>query len=288
MSSMEQIQKNIRKLEDFERMRKEQHDNERIIFNRECSLEQMFQNLMRHVSVTYKNRVIEERKKIPSLIKGIRRKNLIFYVFLLLAVLVCVCFFCIDWLSMENGGVKTLLMLSLFAAPLLLLIVGGCFKCSGRKYMAEYIEVWNIVKPPVEIVRLSNGQLAVISYAARDKGSMKHTSALNEDDTLQRQYFSTPVNSVYIIDKISSCSRTANGLMIESAGRYYGIRAAYWHRNINSSAHIHSCSYVFAEAHISYRKEEIPTIFTDWDSLEASLSGYQDYEAAGDMFDPLQ
>lgn len=106
--------------------------------------------------------------------------------------------------------------------------------------MADYIEVWNTfanIKGPIEINCLNNGQLAIIKYENRDKTQGKYLSALNADDTIWQGgvfdwlFFPTYVQYIYIIDSVKSCTRTKNGLMLESSGVFYGRRAAI-RRNI--------------------------------------------------------
>ncbi len=293
--SYEKIQKNIEKLFLNEKYRKEKHDSSRIIFNREISPVQMYQNLMDNTVFTYKNRVPEEGSKVITSLKGIRRKRIIGSIIQWIGVLLIVLFvlLILNYKSIEwDNSIKLASLLSM-PVGILVFTVGGFIRISGRKFMGEYLEVWNKLsnlKGPIEINCLKNGQLAIVKYRHRDKSCGDYLSALNPDGTIWHGNFfnciriPTYVEYMYIIDSIKSCARTESGLMIESSGKYYGRRWA-WNSYYRSSRPIPF--YVFTETYVSYRKEEIPVIFDNMDQLESSLINYGYFETEINTFSPF-
>lgn len=286
------FQNNIDKLDMREKYRKEQHDGTRIIFQREISPVQMYQNVMDKTVFLYKNRVPEEGKRIITRLNGIKGKRIAGSVIQWTGVLLTALFVLfvfryqsIDW----NNHIKITFMLAMAAGILILLVLGGFIRISGRKLMADYLDVWNPLKAPVEINRLENGQLAIIKYKNRDKSCGAYPSALNPDDTIWKgtmlncSMLPTYVEYMYIIDCVKSCSKTKSGILIESSGRTYGMRMA---RLYHSNSEPFRLS-VFAESHISYRRDEIPAIFTDMDQLESSLMNYGYFEPGRNTFSPL-
>ena len=288
----EELQKNIEKLSTGEKYRKEQHDSTRIIFNREISPVQMYQNVMDNTVFTYKNRVPEEGKKVITRLKGIRRKKIAGSIVQWIGVLLLVLFVLLTFNDAfrEWSNIKEPIGLAIFLGIPVFLFIGGCIRVSGRTFMADYLQVWNPLKSPVEFNCLTNGQLVLMYYSCRDKSCGGYSSALNPDDTIWHsrglgfKYVRIPtyVNYMYVIDSIKSCTRTENGLMIESSGRYYGVRGAR-HVGDSDGTWLH----VFAEIHVSYRKEEIPAIFADMEQLEAALMNYGYFEPGRDTFSPL-
>ena len=298
----EKFQKNIKKLILNEKYRKEKHDNSRIIFNREISPVQMYQNLMDNTVFTYKNRVPQEDSKVITELKGIKRNRIVGSIIQLIGVLLIVLFvlFVLNYKSIEcSNNMKLAALLSMFVGALIFIIVGGFIRISGRTFMADYIQVWNklsILNGPIEINCLKNGQLAIIKYRHRDKSCGEYISALNPDDTIwhgdffARVKIPTYVECMYIIDSIESCTRTENGLMIESTGRYYGKRCArIWHHGGSNDNRTNNKTrgYVFTEVHISYRKEEIPAILENMEQLESSLINYGHFETGRNTFSPI-
>lgn len=293
--SYEKIQKNIEKLFLNEKYRKEKHDSSRIIFNREISPVQMYQNLMDNTVFTYKNRVPEEGSKVITSLKGIRRKRIVGSIIQWIGALLIALFilFILNYKSVDlDNDVKFAITLTTLAGIPLFIIIGGFIRILGRKFMGEYLEVWNKLsnlKGPIEINCLKNGQLAIVKYRHRDKSCGEYLSALNPDGTVWHGNFftririSTYVEYMYIIDSIKSCARTENGLMIESSGRYYGKR---WARNSYNGSN-ETPFYVFAETYVSYRKEEIPVIFDNMDQLESSLINYGYFEPGKNTFSPF-
>ena len=288
-----EFQENIKKLTYKEKDRKEEHGNSRIIFNREIPPVNIYQNVMNNTTFIYRNRVPSEGGKLISRLKGIRGKKIMGSVIQWIGVLMTVIsaymlfFYDIeDW----DANIKGLLAVLMLSGVTVFLIIGGIIRTRGRAYMSDYIEVWNPLKAPVEINRLANGQLAVIKYINRDKSCGLYKSALNPDDTIQTQRIDmkmipTYAMYIYIIDQIKSCEKTKNGVMVESSGRYYGARWAW--KKYNTHTNKYTWYYVFTETHISYKKEEIPDIFTDMEQLEASLMNYGYYEEGRNGFYPL-
>lgn len=287
-----ELQNNIEKLDIREKYRKEQHDSSRIIFNREISPVQMYQNVMNNTVFIYKNRVPEDGKKVITGLKGIRRRRIAGSIIQWIGVLLIILFvlFTFNYKSVEwNNNIKLAFMLAILAGIPAFLIIGTSIKTSGRKFMIDYLDVWNPMKSPIEFNCLANGQLVLMKYARRDKSCGVYLSALNPDDTiwhgnlLNRMTIPTYADNIYVIDSIKSCTRTENGLMIESSGRFYGARRA---RCLYNNHHDTWLS-VFAETHVSYRKDEIPAIFANMEQLEASLMNYGYFEPGTNTFSPL-
>lgn len=290
--SFEKFQKNLQKLTLNEKYRKEKHDSSRIIYNREISPVQMYQNLMDNTVFTYANRVPEEGSKIITSLKGIKRKRIVGSIIQWIGVLLIALFvfYTFNFKSIEwDDNIKLGIALAMFVGIPVFLLTGAFIRASGRKFMADYLEVWNKLKAPIEINCLKNGQLAIIKYRHRDKSCGSYVCALNPDDTI---WFGTVftcnrvptyVEYMYIIDRIESCTRTENGLMIESSGRCYGKRWVRTRHNKNSKTMCH----VFAETQISYRKDEIPSIFSNEEQLEAALMNYGYFEPDRNVFSPL-
>lgn len=294
----EEIQNNINKRTLHEKYRKEQHGKTRIIYNREISPVQIYQNVMNNTTFIYRNRVPEEGKKVITGLKGIKRNKIIGSLIQWFGLLLIVLFviYIINYNSIDTAqNIKLAITLVMFVGAPTLIIVGGFIRIIGRKYMADYIEVWNPIKTPVEINCLSNGQLVVIYYSTRNKECGGYLSALNMDDSIWRggryERVSIPsyVKSIYVIDSVKSCRKTENGLMIESSGTRYGVRRArlLYRQNAQLNTQSRIWLSVFAETLISYRKEEIPAIFTNMEQLKASLMNYGYFELGRNTFSPL-
>lgn len=294
----EEIQKNIEKLELNEKYRQEKHDRTRIIFHNEISPLQIYQNVMDNTVFIYKNRVPEEGTKVITRLKVIKRNKVIGSLIQWIGILLIAAFVLLifSYRSLRwDSNIKLKILLLLFFGSFVFIFAGGLIRISGRKFMGDYIEVWNqysIWKGPVEINCLKNGQLAIIKYRHRDKSRGEYLSALNPDGTiwhgnlLRRMMLPTYVRYIYIMDSVKSCARTENGLMIESSGKYYGIRGARYKQG-RRSGNRRLWFYVFAETRISYRKEEIPAILDHMEQLEAALINYGRFQSGINAFSPL-
>ena len=295
-----ELQKNIEKRSQGEIERKEQHGSSRIIFNREISPVQMYQNVMDNTTFIYKNRVLEEGKKVIFRLKGIRRKKIAGSIIQWLGALLFVLFvlYIFHYQSIEwDNNIKTAVALALFLGIPVFFFIGLCVRCSGRRFIREYLHrpspFSDIGVPIIEFNRLANGQMVLMMYSRHDKSCGGYLSALNPDDTIWHgrglgfKYVRIPtyVDYMYVIDSIKSCTRTENGLMIESSGRYYGVRGA---RHVGGGGDSNGTWLtVFAETHVSYRKEEILAIFSDMEQLEAAFMNYGYFEHGRDTFSPL-
>ena len=298
-NKLKEYQRNIENLTYQEYRRKEKHESTRIIFNSEATPENMYQNVMNNTTFIFRNRVFSEGRKIISRLKGIRGKKnagaaLIWLGVLITAISAYILFFC----NSEDFtfSIKRILAAVMVSGAPVFLIIGLFVRCSGRRYMMDYLNAWNPFSTPTEINRLVNGQIVIIGYATNDRGCGSYTSALKSDDTIWDErptgqsagfvetFYNTTliptyVNYMYIIDSIKSCTKTKSGIMIESSGRYYGIRS------VNGSDR--RVYWVFTEVYISYKKEEILDIFTNMELLESSLMNYGYYEEKRDRFYPL-
>ena len=295
-------QANIEKLTYDEKRRGEQHGDTRIVFYQEMPPIQMYKNVRDNTEFVYRNRVPYEGTKVIKNLKGVglqRRIGMaVQWLGLLITVLFVIYIFNYQSIDWDNDLKIALALIMFFMGPIVLPIVGGSIRIYGRKYLIDYLRVGNsLAGSPMEINRLSNGQLVILSYMIMDKSCSTYLSALNMDDTewsdpigtripFNREKIPTYIDYMYIIDSVKSCKRTKNGLLIESSGRYYGTRMAYaeYHRDSVTNATVLS---VFTEAQITYRKEEILDIFMDMDQLEVELNSYSDYMVGRDAFSPL-
>lgn len=287
----DKYQENIEKLFHREAQRGEQHGAARIIFYQEMTPIQMYKNIENNTEFVFRNRVPEEGSKVIKKLKGVggqrRIGMLIQYLGLLITVLFVLFIFHYKSIHWDDNLKLALFLVMFFSGLILFPVVGGIIRIWGRRYLIDYLDVWNLLKPPMEIRRLNNGQLAVLHYIARDKSCSSYLSAIKADDTDGKEYIPSYVDYIYIIDHVKSCTRTKNGLMIESSGRYYGTRTAY--TRTTSKYHKYAVVYsAFTETQISYRKEEILAIFSDMEQLEVDLMCYGDYEAVQDGFSPLK
>ena len=296
-NKLKEYQKNIEKLSYNESIRKEQHESTRIIFNREATPVSIYQNVMNNTTFIYKNRVLSEKSRDISALKGIRvKKNVataIIWIGVLITAISAYILFFHGRENLELSMRRILAVVMMSGAPVFFMIGLIILKCNSRKYMVGYLPVLYPFGSHVEINRLTNGQMVILRYATRKKTCETYISALNPDDTIWDQqltgffkdYFyrsriPTYISYMYIIDSIKSCKKTKGGIMIESSGRYYGRRGACEGKDTVYFD-------VFAEAYVSYRKEEIPAIFTNMEQLEASLMNYGYYEEERDRFYPL-
>ncbi len=283
-------QEYLDKLSERERNRREIHGESRIISVSKMSPLQIYQNVKDNSIYVFENRVPTEGTKVIKQLKGVGAKRRAGIVIQLLSLVVLLAFllYLYFYKSIDLGFyTKLSIVWIMFAAIPILLIVGGCIRISGRKLLIDYLDVWNTVarKGPVEINCLTNGQLAIIKYCNSDKSQSRYPSALDYDDTIwhgttfNTPYVSTFVDYIYIIDNVKSCTKTKNGIMIETSGTSYGKRV------VRSNSDFYC---VFAKTDISYRVEEIPAILTDMQALEAALSNYGNYESGSNAFSPLK
>ncbi len=293
-------QANIEKLTYDEKRRGEQHGDARIVFYQEMPPIQMYKNVRDNTEFVYRNRVPEEGPKVINNLKGVGLQRKIGMPLQRIGLLV----FILSWVYVFvatiidlNENFKPIALIMLIMGPVLF-IVGGSIRIYGRKYLIEYLRVRSSsFGSPMEINRLSNGQLVILSYMTMDKSCSTYLSALNMDDTVWKgvrtpftsEEIPTYVNYMYIIDSVKSCKRTKNGLMLESSGRYYGTRTAYTEHYSNDNGQLDDYvnALVFTEAQVTYRKEEILDIFMDMDQLEVELNSYSDYMVGRDAFSPL-
>ncbi|MCD7741378.1 MAG: hypothetical protein LUI06_04150 [Ruminococcus sp.] len=293
-----QYQSTIEKLCLYEKYRKEQHDNTRVIFNREMQPNLMYQNLMNSTVFIYQNRVPTEGSRVITHLKGIGRRRMIGIILQLLSLPLLAVFllFLFNYKQIEwNDTLKLVLTFVLLFGIPAVITVGGMIRTFGRKLMIEYLQVWNSVaaKPPMEVNLLTNGQLVITKYLKRDKTCGSYLSVLNPDDTVwhggtvfDRIHIPSFVEYMYVIDSVKSCVDTEDGIMIETSGRFYGARGAlHSYNNHGSGEGVWYC--VFAQSHISYRKDEIPAILTNMDHLKSVLMSYGNYENSANSFSPL-
>ncbi len=294
-------QANIEKLTYDEKRRGEQHGDTRIVFYQEMPPIQIYKNARDNTEFVYRNRVPEEGPKVINNLKGVglqRRIGMaVQWLGLFITVLFVIYIFNYQSIDWDNDLKIALALIMFFMGPIVLPIVGGSIRIYGRKYLIDYLRVRSSTfGSPMEINRLSNGQLVILSYMTMDKSCSTYLSALNMDDTewkgvrtpFTSEEIPTYVDYMYIIDSVKSCKRTKNGLMLESSGRYYGTRTAYTeHYSNDNGPDDYVNVLVFTEAQITYRKEEILDIFTDMDQLEVELNSYSDYMVGRDAFSPL-
>ncbi|MCD8098121.1 MAG: hypothetical protein LUE31_08835 [Lachnospiraceae bacterium] len=293
-----QYQNTIEKLSLYEKYRKEQHDSTSVIFNREMQPNLMYQNLINSTVFIYQNRVPTEGSGVITHLKGVGRKRTIGIIIQLLSLPLLAVFllFLSNYKQIEwNDTLKLVLTFVLLFGIPAAITVGGMIRIFGRKLMIEYLEVWNSVagKPPIEINLLTNGQLVITKYLKRDKTCGSYLSVLNPDDTVwhgtvfDRIHIPSFVEYMYVIDSVKSCVDTEDGIMIETSGRFYGARGAlHSYNNHGRGESVWYC--VFAQSHISYRKDEIPAILTNMDHLKSTLMNYGNYENSANSFSPFK
>lgn len=284
----EQFKENVKKLYIFEKYRNEQHTNEKI--DESCSPVDAYNDFKDSFQVRYSNLVITKNKKIPKLIKTIGKWKTIGGFIQFLALLNFVYIILMLSVYKENlldyprynwdEGLYMAYMLLVILGPALLLIIGGFVRIIGRKPFAEYIEVWNPMKAPVEVVRLSDGRVAIISYLTRDmnKGKyLKAVSASGEPLTTHPIWESTEYEDdavmkyCYIIDAIHSLKETRDGFEIVSSGQFKGLRIAGYTHNKRRNTNIRMPYYLWTECDVKHRKEVIPNIFENMEYLGTDL-----------------
>ncbi len=94
------------------------------------------------------------------------------------------------------------------------------------------------------------------------------------EDARKLNYRNSEISEVYVPTKIISVKMTRNGILLESSGKFYGIRTSY----VVRYGHNHAPGFHFrdwAEMDIDYRKEVIPVT---WTNIEALFRAFQTYD----------
>lgn len=256
---MSQIMDSVKTIEYFELERCEMHSEERIVKQDEYTPIQFYENLVNKTIKKYDNLVISENKKIPHMIPTIRKWKTIGDAIQILGVILVAIFV----LSLNGERLKGRIA-SIIVVLILQLIVGRLVKVIGRKPFGEYTLCWKKTLPHMDIRELDDGKLAITKYMKRDE------TAGNYEDIITNEKQQSIVKYTYIIDKVISCERVKDGIMLESAGKFYGLRAV--RLTTGEGATDYKDGYAFTEVKVDYRREIIPCIFANMDELYCSLT----------------
>lgn len=279
--------RSVAKLTRFESYRSEKHSGEKIV--EEYTPVQYYESIKNRVIFTYNNLVISKKKKVQRLIPTIRRWRLRGQLLQSLSILMTAfvlyalfgandTFFRGPHNSWPNGLYVAYILFMIFA-PIIVFIVGGLIQTKGRKLFAEYIEVWNPLKAPMEIVKLNDGRIAILNYLSRDMSMAKYSRAVDGngeplkphsiiDESKYRD--DAVIKSCYAIDKVISATAVEDGILLESSGFFYGLRRAIRTGN-HSDSKTKFEYFLWTECAVDYRREIIPCIYENFDDLKGNL-----------------
>lgn len=287
----DKFRENIKKLTPFEEMRKEKHSGEKIITD--YNPVQYYEKLKKDTDYIYENEVIVKKAKIPKLIPTIGKWKKIGLVIQLMALIVIgYAVYAIGFANetliqgpRENwdGGAYVLYLMSIVLGPVILLVVGGIVQTLGRKQFAQYIEVWNPLKAPMEIRKLKKGRIAIVEYRARNMKKAEYNSCFDKEGNpvdynsvldLKDSQDITVINSCYVIDKVKKVELVKDGIKLSSSGKFYGLRAADQTSNVHRTGSSHLRFYAWTECEVKERHEIIPNIFMRMGDIYADLRNY--------------
>ena len=270
------IEKTLLTRTEFELCRKEKHSNVRLIDNSEYTTEQFLDAFNRAKCGIISKRDEDKRNEdIPEF--KIRKLY-----FALTWIIVYVGVFSATLLRMyqvngidvfkETSTIIMLVALALFLA-LPTLAIAYAFKFLGMPPFNAFL------RSDTKFYKMDNGQIA---FADLCESSYPYPSVFDNEEVLHKPTWKssnmlntreTRIIEVYVPTKIISAKMTRNGILLESSGRFYGVRTSC----VIRIGHNHSSGFRFedwSEMDIDYRKEVIPVTWTNLEGLLRELQTY--------------
>ncbi len=271
------IEKTLLIRSEFESIRKEKHSNARLIADSDYTPEKFLEafNSSKYDCISMR----DENKKSKDIPEYKLRKMY----FTLTWIIVYVGVFTATLLRMyqvngvdvfkETSTIVLLIALALFMA-LPTLAISYAFKFVGMPPFNAYL------RSDTKFFRMGNGQIA---FADLSEKVFQYPSVFENldvvhnpkwEDARELNYRNSEISEVYVPTKIISVKMTRNGILLESSGKFYGIRTSY----VVRYGHNHAPGFHFrdwSEMDIDYRKEVIPVT---WTNIEALFRAFQTYE----------
>lgn len=270
------IEKRLLVCSEFESIRKEKHSNARLIADSDYSPEEFLEAFNSSKCDCISMR--DEDKKSADIPEYKLRKMY----FALTWIIVYVGVFTVTLLRMyqvngadvfrETSTIIVLIALALFMA-LPTLAISYAFKFVGMPPFNAYL------RSDTKFFRMNNGQIA---FADLSEEGFSYPSVFENpgavhnpkwEEARKFNYKSSKVGEVYVPTKIISVKMTRNGILLESSGKFYGIRTSYVIRfGHNNAPAFHFKDW--SEMDIDYRKEVIPVTWTNIEVLFKALQTY--------------
>lgn len=270
------IEKTLLKRTEFESIRKEKHSNARLVADSDYSPEKFLEafNSSKYDCISMR----DENKKGTDIPEYKLRK----IYFALTWIIVYGGVYTVTFLRMyqvngidvfkETSTIVMLIALALFMA-LPTLAIAYVFKFLRMPPFNAYL------RGDTKFFRMNNGQIAFADLS--EKGfqypsvfeNLGAVHNLKWEEARKFKYKNSPIGEVYVPTKIMSVKMTRNGILLESSGKFYGIRTSYTIRfGHNSAPAFHFKDW--SEMDIDYRKEVIPVTWTNIEALFKALQTY--------------
>lgn len=270
------IEKTLLIRSEFESIRKEKHSNARLIADSDYTPEKFLEafNSSKYDCISMR----DENKKNADIPEYKLRKMY----FTLTWIIIYAGVFTATLLRMyqvngadvfkETSTIVILIALALFMA-LPTLAISYAFKFVGMPPFNAYL------RSDTKFFRMNNGQIAFADLSEDDysyPSVFENLGVVHNpkwEDARKFNYRNSKISEVYVPTKIMSVKMTRNGILLESSGKFYGIRTSYTIRfGHNSAPAFHFKDW--AEMDIDYRREVIPVTWTNIEVLFKALQTY--------------
>lgn len=273
------IEKTLLMRTEFELYRKEKHSNARLIADSDYTPEQFVEAFKRSQNDCISMR--DENKKNEDIPEFKIRKM----ISVLSWIIIYGGVFTLTLLRMYkvNGievfkEISTIVVLIALALIMLLpvLLISYLSKFLGMPPFNAFL------RGNTKFYRMNNGQIAFVDLSEKGypyPSVFENLSVLRNpkwEDAKKLNKKNTEIMEMYIPTKIISVKMTRNGILLESSGKFYGIRKSYITRyGSTKSAAFHFEDW--SEMDIDYRKELIPVT---WINIEGLFRELQTYDNA--------
>lgn len=269
-----EIEKKLLRRTEFELYRKEKHSNARLITYSEYTPEEFLRafNRSKYNCISMRDEY-KTNEDIPEF-----KLRKIYFALTWIVVYVSLYTIILTRMIMVGNGdslkeLSTILMLIAVGLIFLLptLTVAFLFKFLGMPPFNAYLY------GDTKFYRMANGQIA---FADISRKGYSYTSMFDNygeifhptsKDLLNLKH--TEIREVYIPTRIISVKMTRNGILLESSGKFYGLRTSRSVRTGSTNGAVYHFE-AWSEMDIDYRKEVIPVTWTNLENLFIALQAY--------------